>query len=90
MAASNKTDRWAFRVAPATDHKVRQAAEAVDRKLTDFVIQAAEVEAERVLADRTRFTLEATAWDEFKSLLDRPARANSRLAELFKKPTVFE
>lgn len=89
MALSGKTDRWAFRVAPATDHKVRQAAEAVDRRLTDFVIQAAEAEADRVLADRTRFELEPSAWDEFKSLLDRPAQANPRLAELFKKPSVF-
>jgi uncharacterized protein (DUF1778 family) len=48
------------------------------------------VEAQRVLADRTRFKLEPSAWDEFKTLLDRPAQTNARLAELFKKPTVFE
>ena len=61
-----------------------------DRNLSDFILQAAIVEAERVLADRTRFVLDEERWAEFVNLLDRPAEANPRLARLFTSPTVFE
>ena len=47
-------ERWDFRVAMETDQLVRQAAETADRTLTDFVVDAAVIEAERVLADRTQ------------------------------------
>ena len=54
-------ERWDFRVAPETDQLVRQAAATADRTLTDFVVDAAVIEAERLLADRTRFVLESNA-----------------------------
>jgi uncharacterized protein (DUF1778 family) len=88
--ATTKSDRWSFRVATESNELVRQAAQASQRNLSDFVLQAAVIEAQRVLADRTLFRLRRSAWDEFRALLDRPAQANPRLAELFKKPTVFE
>ncbi|HVE67540.1 MAG TPA: DUF1778 domain-containing protein [Solirubrobacteraceae bacterium] len=88
--ASSKTDRWSFRVAAESDQLVRQAAAESQRNLSDFVLQAAVVEAERVLADRTRFTLGPRAWEEFRGFLDRPAQANPRLADLFEQPSVFE
>ena len=90
MARTIKDNRWNLRVATETDKVVRQAAAVSQHSLSDFVLQAAVVEAERVLADRTRFRLEQPDWDKFMALLDRPAQANPRLAELFKKPSVFE
>jgi uncharacterized protein (DUF1778 family) len=85
-----KSNRWSLRVADETNQMVRRAAEESRRNLSDFVLQAAVVEAERVLADRSRFTLERAQWDAFVALLDRPATANPRLAELFAQPTSFE
>jgi uncharacterized protein (DUF1778 family) len=82
-------ERWDFRVAPETDRLVRQAAEAAERTLTDFVVDAAVVEAERLLADRTRFVVEAEQWDRFVELLDRPPQENPGLRRLFAKPSVF-
>jgi uncharacterized protein (DUF1778 family) len=87
MAKAN--ERWDFRVAPDTDRLVRDAAESSARTLTEFVVAAASVEAERVLADRTRFALSETDWDRFVELLDRSPRANPGLAHLFAKPSVF-
>jgi uncharacterized protein (DUF1778 family) len=81
--------RWDFRVASETDQLVRQAAETADRTLTDFVVDAAVVEAERVLADRTQFVLDAGRWDRFVELLDRPPQDNPGLEKLFSKPSVF-
>jgi uncharacterized protein (DUF1778 family) len=82
--------RWDFRVEPDTDRLVRQAAEASQRTLTDFVVDAAVLEAERLLADRTRFVLSAEEWDRFVELLDRRPRDNPGLRKLFTKPSVFE
>jgi len=82
--------RWNFRVAPDADEVVRQAASVSNRPLTDFVLQAAVNEAERILADRTRFPLDGKAWERFTELLDRPVQENPGLAKLFAKPSAFE
>ena len=82
-------ERWDFRVDPETDRLVRQAAETAERTLTDFVVDAAIVEAERLLADRTQFVLEAEQWERFVEVLDRSPQDNPGLAKLFSKPSVF-
>jgi uncharacterized protein (DUF1778 family) len=81
--------RWDFRVAPETDLLVRHAAETADRTLTDFVVDAAVVEAERVLADRTQFVLDSEQWARFVELLDRSPHDNPGLEKLFSQPSVF-
>ncbi len=82
-------ERWDFRVAPETDQLVRQAAATAERTLTDFVVDAAVIEAERLLADRTQFVLEAEQWNRFVELLDRSPQDNPGLERLFSKPSVF-
>lgn len=82
-------ERWDFRVAPETDRLVRRAAEAADRTLTDFVVDAAMLEAERLLADRTQFVLGAAQWERFIELLDRAPQDNPGLERLFSRPSVF-
>ena len=82
--------RWDFRVDPDADRLVRMAAETAQTTLTDFVVDAAVLEAERQLADRTRFVLDGERWDRFVTLLDRPPRENPGLQRLFSKPSVFE
>lgn len=89
MSTAQKPSRWNFRVGPAADALVRRAASLSDRDLTDFVVEAAVTEAERVLADRTRFALDAEQWERFTSLLDRPVRDNPGLARLFARPDVL-
>lgn len=82
-------ERWDFRVDADTDRLVRQAAQTADRTLTDFVVDAAVVEAERLLADRREFVLDAEQWQRFVTLLDRSPEDNPGLAKLFSKPSVF-
>jgi uncharacterized protein (DUF1778 family) len=82
-------ERWDFRVAPETARLVRQAAKAADRMLTDFVVDAAMLEAERLLADRAQFVLGAAQWGRFVELLDRSPQDNPGLERLFSKPSVF-
>jgi uncharacterized protein (DUF1778 family) len=86
---SKSKERWDFRVAPETDRLVRQAAANAERTLTDFVVDAAVIEAERLLADRTRFVLEADRWDRFVEIVDRSPHENPGLERLFSRPSVF-
>lgn len=88
--AARATDRWEFRVEAQADEVVRRAAEVSNRTLTDFVVEAAVVEADRVLADRTRFVLEQEQWTRFMELLDRPPQENPGLTKLFATPSIFE
>jgi uncharacterized protein (DUF1778 family) len=82
-------ERWDFRVEPETDRLVRQAAATSQRTLTDFVVDAAVLEAERALADRTAFALPPEQWERFVALLDRSPRENPGLEKLFSQPSVF-
>ena len=88
--APTTSERWHFRVDPQTDRVVREAAETADRSLTEFVVDAAVHEAERLLADRTRFSLAPEQWEQFVELLDRPPRNNPGLDTLFARPRVFD
>ena len=90
MSETLKDARWNLRVAAEANTLVRQAASARHKNLTEFVIEAALGEAERVLADRTTFSLDEAHWNEFVDLLERPVRENPGLARLFAKPSVFE
>ncbi len=82
-------ERWDFRVAPEADRLVRHAAATAERTLTEFVVDAAVIEAERLLADRTHFVLEAERWNQFVELLDRSPQDNPGLEKLFSGSSVF-
>ena len=84
-----KAKRWVFRVASGPDELVRHAAATAEMTLTDVVVDAAVTEAERVLADRTRFALDPGQWARFADLLDRPPHDKPGLERLFAKPSVF-
>jgi uncharacterized protein (DUF1778 family) len=90
MSTHTRGSRWNLRVAPDDDIVVRKAAGESDRELSEFVRTAAVLEAERILADRTIFTLEGAQWDRLMEVLDRPPRVPAGLEELFSRPSVFE
>jgi uncharacterized protein (DUF1778 family) len=83
-------DRWAFRVEPDADKLVRRAAALSHSSLTAFVLRAALLEAERVVADRTLFVLESAEWQAFTEALDRPVQRKPALEKLLAEPSVFE
>lgn len=68
---------------------LKQAAAASDRTMTDFVLESAVLEAERVLADRRWFLISDEQWDEFQHLLEQPVRDLPRLRGLLAKPSPF-
>ena len=90
MAGVKTRERWDFRVPREANDLVREAAAATDRSLTEFVVEAATIEAHRVLADRTQFSIGESQWKRFTELLERPPQENPGLAKLFARPDVFE
>jgi uncharacterized protein (DUF1778 family) len=82
--------RWNLRVERSEDEIVRAASDAAGTSYSNFIRGAAVTEAERILADRTRFVLDEDRWRRLNELLDRPPRIPAGLRDLFSRPSVFE
>ena len=63
-----------------------RAATVHSESLTQFLVESGRERAERLLADRTSFSIDADAWQEFVAVLDRPAQVRPELARLFSRP----
>jgi uncharacterized protein (DUF1778 family) len=85
MMAETKTQRVHLRVAASDDELFRSAAAMTQESLSEFLVESGRERAERVLADRTRFTLSAAQWRTFTAALDRPAREIPTVVELFRR-----
>lgn len=86
---ATKTERFAVRLTAEQDALIRRAAE-VGTDLTNFTVTATLAHARDVLADRRLFMLDAPAWSEFVSVLDRPVSHKPRLEKLFAEPSIFD
>lgn len=78
-----------LRTTPEERNLIDRAVEATGGDLTDFVVSNTVLAAQRVLADRDRFDLDAdrlSAWDAINA---RPARDLPGLRELMRRPSPF-
>jgi len=82
--------RLNLRASARQQQVIRSAAAALDKSMTDFVLDSATTNAERVLADQRWFVLSDGQWDEFQALLDTPVRKTPKLAALLDEPTIFD
>lgn len=82
--------RLNLRTSAQQQQLIRHAAAAVEKSVTDFVLESATANAERVLADRRWFVLSKEEWDDFEALLDAPVARTPKLAALLGEPTVFD
>ena len=87
---SQRDSRLSLRTSTQQQQLIRSAAAAADKSVTDFVLESATANAERVLADRRWFVLSGEAWDDFVALLDAPVTRSPKLAALLSEPTVFD
>jgi len=88
-AKSARSERISVRATPRQEQLLRRAAEATDRSMTDFILESASVEAERVLADRRWFVADDAQWAEFTRLLELPLESTDKLRELARRPSPF-
>ena len=74
------THRLNFRIPAGTEERLRAAAEATHETLTNFVLSAASLRADEVLATRTRISSEY--FDRLIDALDEPPEPISALAKV--------
>ncbi len=82
--------RLSLRTSAQQQQLIRRAAAALDKSVTDFVLDSASAAAEKVLADRRWFMLDDEQWDRFNELLDAPVKESPRLRRTLATPTVFD
>ncbi len=87
---ARKTERFAVRLTAEQDALIRRAAELEGTDLTNFTLTATLAHARDVLADRRLFMLDAPAWSEFLSALDRPVSHKPRLEKLLAESSMFD
>lgn len=87
---SNRDARLNLRASARQDELIREAASAVDKSVTEFVLEAASLAAEQVLADRRWFVLDDLSWEEFQAALERPVVFKPRLSALLEQPNFFQ
>ncbi len=80
-----KDARINLRVSSRQAQLLRRAAAAEDRSLTEFVLQSAAEQAERVLADRRWFIFSQAEWAAFEAALDQPLPDPESLRSLMLK-----
>ena len=61
---------------------IDQAAQALGKTRSDFMLEASCREAESVLLERRYFALDAETFKEFTAMLDSPPATNPRLRRL--------
>ena len=69
---------------------IDQAAEALGRSRSDFMLDTVCREAESVLLDRRYFVLSEEAFRKFTAMLDKPPKDNPRLRRLLETKTPWE
>lgn len=86
----HRDSRLNLRASQQQQQLIRSAAAALDKSMTDFVLESATANAERVLADRRWFVLSGEDWERFEALLDAPALDTPKLKRLLSEPTIFD
>lgn len=86
---TGKNRRINLRASARQEDILRQAAQASETSLTEFVLGSAVSHAERVLADRRWFVATDAEYQAFLDLLDKPA-STDKLAALFARESIFD
>lgn len=84
--AAPKTQRLNLRIEKDDEALFKQAALVHRESLTQFLVESGRERAERLLADRTSFSVDSDAWQEIATAMDQPAKAHPKLSKLFSRP----
>jgi len=91
MAISQTRDaRLELRLSKEVKSLLQQAADAMGKKLSEFVVDCARYEAVDVIADRRVFLLDDRQMAQFEAVLDRPVQDNPKLSKLMSEKNIFQ
>jgi len=85
-----RTRRLNVRATERQERLIRTGAQTRGVSVTDFILESACLQAEHALADKRQFIVSPKQWQAFLEALDRPARVNPKLAQLFSNPVVLQ
>jgi uncharacterized protein (DUF1778 family) len=85
MATTTRSARLGLRATPQQEAVLRRAAEATHKSMTDFILDSACLAAEQTLLDQRLFLVSGSQSRALLDLLDRPARDNPGLEDLFSR-----
>lgn len=88
-AQKNRTERLNIRVTEAQARLIRLAAKTSSENVSHFLVESACLRAEDRLASQVHFTYTPRQWDEFVTMLDRPAKTKPRLRKLLTEPSIL-
>jgi uncharacterized protein (DUF1778 family) len=89
-ATTSRSARLGLRSSEAQLAVLRRAADAAHKSLTDFILDSACLAAEQTLLDQRLFMASSKDYQAFVDLLDRPARSNAGLKDLFSRQAPWE
>ena len=89
-APSNRSEKLDIRITPEAKQILQQAAKERHTSISQFVLESALNSASEVLAERSRFMLDAGQWEAFMAALDSPPRRHARMERLLNEPTCLD
>jgi uncharacterized protein (DUF1778 family) len=87
---ATRNEKLDLRLTRDAKRRLRAAAAASHRSVSEFVLQSALERAEEALADRQTFGLHSADWKSFLAALDAPPRALPRMERLLTEPGFFD
>lgn len=89
MPTRTRKERIEFRTTSAVRKLIEQAVQETGGNFTEFAETNLTAAAQRVLADRSRFTLSAEALSAWEAINARPARELPGVRRLMERPSPF-
>lgn len=86
LSRATRSARLGLRATREQEAVLRRAAQIARQSLTEFILESACRAAEQTLLDQRLFFVSGRRQRALLELLDRPARDNAGLRELFSKP----
>jgi uncharacterized protein (DUF1778 family) len=83
---ASKRSTLNMRIKPEERRLIDEAARALGKTRTDFILDAARRMAEDTLLDRTLIKVSPEVYAKFLALLDAPPQPNERLSRLMNAP----
>ena len=85
-----RTARLGIRATPRQQMLILRAAEAVNKSVTEFILDSATDAAENTLLNQRFFLLDDDQWSKFQEALEQPAKIHAGLHELLKEKAPWE
>lgn len=84
--AKLKSERIDLRASSNVKQLFQDAAQALHKNVSEFLLDAGIAAANDALADRRQFLLNEADWISFQEALDRPVQIKPRLKKLLSEP----